>query len=102
MTGNPAMKKSFFLVPIFAAVAAFGASVEKGPALARIDGETFSESDLDLRLSVHDDARREEILKNPEVRRQEFNNILRTRLYSLAGRKSPHGKPGPIAQRQAS
>jgi hypothetical protein len=93
------MRKRLILIPLFAAIAAFGSSSEKGPALARIDGETFTEGDLDLRLSAYDDARREEILKDPEQRRREFANLLRTRLYSRAALQSPHGKSGPLRRR---
>ncbi len=89
------MRKSLLLIPVLAALAAvssYGNSGEKGRVLARIAGATFTENDLDLRLSVHDDVRREEILANPELRRADFETILRQRLYALAAQASSYGK----------
>jgi TolA-binding protein len=93
------MRKSLIMIPVLAAIAACGSSGEKGPTLARIDGDKFTEGDLDLRLSTLDDARREEVLRDPEQRRREFENILRTRLYALAGQNSVHGKSKPLQRR---
>jgi len=93
------MRKSLIMIPLLAALAACGSSGEKGPTLARIDGDKFTAGDLDLRLSTLDDARREEILRDPEQRRREFDNILRTRLYSLAGQQSPYGKSESLKRR---
>jgi hypothetical protein len=67
------MKKSLLLIPVIAAIAAISAcgnSGEKGRTLARIDGTAFTEGDLDLRLSTMDDLRREEVLRDPELRRR--------------------------------
>lgn len=89
------MRKSLLLIPVLAALAAVSAcgnSSEKGRTLARIDGAAFTEGDLDLRLNVHEDARRKEILANPELRRAEFETFLHQRLYSLAGQASSYGK----------
>jgi TolA-binding protein len=93
------MRKSLILIPVLAAIAACGSSGEKGPTLARIDGDKFTEGDFDLRLSSMDDARREEILRDPELRRREFDNILRNRVFSLAGQQSPYGKLKPLQMR---
>jgi TolA-binding protein len=93
------MRKSLIMIPVLAAFAACGSSGEKGPTLARIDGDKFTAGDLDLRLSSLEDTRREEILRDPDQRRREFENILRTRLYSLAGRQSPQGKSKPLQRR---
>ncbi|HEX2611972.1 MAG TPA: peptidyl-prolyl cis-trans isomerase, partial [Fibrobacteria bacterium] len=98
------MKKSFVLIAILAvlaAVSACGNSSEKGRTLARIDGVAFTEGDLDLRLSVNDDARREEILRDTAARKREFENILRGRLYALAGRNSAYGKSAVQKRRLA-
>ena len=102
------MRKSLILIPVFAAIAAYGSNAvleglggEKGPALARIDGDTFTEGDLELRLNAYEDARRDEILKDPEQRRREFAGILRSRLYSLAGRESAFGKSESLRRRAA-
>src|SRR6188472_3618878 len=93
------MRKSLILIPVLAAIAACGSSGEKGPTLARIDGDKFTEGDLDLRLSSLDDARREEVLRDPELRRREFDNILRMHLFALAGQNSVHGKSKPLQRR---
>jgi parvulin-like peptidyl-prolyl isomerase/tetratricopeptide (TPR) repeat protein len=99
------MRKSFLLIPVLAAIAAISAcgnSGEKGRVLARIAGQTFTEGDLDLRLSVHDDLRRTEILANSDLRRAEFESILRSRLHALAGLASKHGKSKDLHRRLAS
>ena len=93
------MRKFLILIPVLAAIAACGSSGEKGPTLARIDGDKFTEGDFDLRLSTMDDARREEILRDPEQRRREFESLLRTRVYSLAGQQSPYGNLKPLKNR---
>ncbi|MCD6024569.1 MAG: putative lipoprotein [Fibrobacteria bacterium] len=95
------MRKSLIMIPVLAAIAACGSSGEKGHTLARIDGDKFTEGDLDLRLSTLDEARREEVLRDPELRRREFENILRNRLYALAGQTSAHGKSKPLQRRLA-
>jgi tetratricopeptide (TPR) repeat protein len=96
------MKKSLILIPVLAAIAAISAcgnSGEKGRTLARINGDAFTEGDLDLRLSSPDDARREEILRDPELRRREFETFLRTRLQALAAQQSPAGKSASLKRR---
>lgn len=98
------MRKRLLLIPLLAACAvasAYGNSSEKGRVLARIAGKPFTENDLDLRLSIHDDARRQEILSSSELRRGEFENILRQRLYALAGQASSYGKSKDLRRRMA-
>ncbi len=98
------MRKRLLLIPVlaaFAAVSAYGNSSEKGRVLARIAGKPFTENDLDLRLSVHDDARRQEILSTPELRRGDFETILRQRLYALAGQASSYGKSKDLRRHMA-
>jgi len=99
------MRKSLLLIPVLAALAAISAcgnSGEKGRVLARIAGESFTEGDFDLRLSTLEEARRLEVLGNPELRRAEFEGILKVRLHALAGLESPHGKSKTLRQRLAS
>lgn len=98
------MKKSFVLIAVLAvlaAVSACGNSGEKGRTLARIDGASFTEGDLNLRLAAYDDARREEVSRDTQLRRQEFENILKNRLFALAALKSPHGKSAALKRREA-
>lgn len=98
------MRKRLLLIPALAALAAvssYGNSSEEGRVLARIAGKTFTQNDLDLRLHVHEDARREEILANPELRRGEFETILRQRLYALAAQASSYGKSRDIRRHLA-
>src|SRR5690606_2016539 len=93
--GRSSMRKSLLLIPVLAALAAVSAcgnSSEKGRTLARIDGAAFTEGDLDLRLNVHEDARRKEILANPELRRAEFETFLHQLPYAQAGHASSYGK----------
>ncbi len=97
------MKKSLLLIPVLAVIAAISAcgnSGEKGRVLARIGGEAFTEGDLDLRLSTMDDLRREEVLADPELRRGEFDGILRNRLYALAAQESRFGKSASLRRRE--
>ncbi len=101
----PLMKKSLLLIPIlavFAASSAFGKGSEKGRVLARIDGAAFTEADLEVRLGAQPDARREEVLADTQLRRQEFENFLKTRLYALSALKSRHGKSPELKRRAES
>lgn len=98
------MRKSLLLIPVLAglaAISACGNSSEKGRTLVRIAGAAFTDKDLDLRLHVHEDARREEILADEEQRRGEFESILRQRLFALAAQASPYGKNADIRRRMA-
>ncbi len=105
---NSFMKKSLLLIPILAALAvpsAFGkgsGKSDKDRVLARINGAAFTEADLEVRLGMLPDARREEILADTQLRRQEFENFLKNRLYALAGQKSRHGKSAELRQRADS
>lgn len=96
------MRKSLLLIPVLAglaAISACGNSSEKGRTLARIAGAAFTDKDLDLRLHVHEDARRAEILADADQRRGEFEAILNQRLFALAAQASPYGKSADIRRR---
>ena len=98
------MKRNQILVPalaLLATLATAGVGHAKERVLARIDGAAFTEGDLTLRLSTLDDQRREEVLRDPELRRAEFNNILRNRLHALSALKSSQGRSASLRRRLA-
>jgi parvulin-like peptidyl-prolyl isomerase len=99
------MRKRLLLIPVLAALAAISAcgnSGEQGRVLARFAGQNFTEGDLDLRLSAYEDARRLEVLADPDMRRAEFDNMLKQRLHALAGLDSKYGKSKDLRARLAS
>ncbi len=96
------MKKRLLLLPMFVAVAACNGGLgDKGHMIARIDGKPFTEEELDLRLNTLSDEQREAILANPEEKRNNFENILRTRLYALAGQRGDFANVDSLKRRLA-
>ena len=83
------MMKSLLLLPLIAILVGCDANHgEKGKTIVRIDGKAFTEGDLDTRLSSMSDEQREQVLRDPEARRLNFEMILRSRLFSLAAQQA--------------
>lgn len=73
---------------------------ERGKTLAKINGESFTQSDFEFMIKTLPADRQEEMLKDPELRRKHFNLLLKQRLQMLAGQNSPYGKTGSLPARQ--
>ncbi len=96
------MKKSLILFSVFAAFAACNGGLgEKGRTLARIDGKPFTEKELEERLSLLPEAQLQAVLANPEERRRHFDDLLRARLYALAGEHSKIANHDSLERRLA-
>jgi len=96
------MKKSLILFSVFAVFAACdGGLGEKGRTLARIDGKSFTEKDLEIRLALLPEDQIEGILSSPDAKRQHFETILQERLFALAGEQSQIGNHDSLDRRLA-
>lgn len=94
------MKTILILFPLIAILAACdGNRNGDGKTIVRIAGKAFTEEDLNTRLGNLPDERREEILRNPEERRANFENILRGRLFAMAGQQSGFGNRDSLTHR---
>ena len=96
------MKNNLMLLSVLTALAACNGGIgEKERTLARIDGKAFTEEELDLRLYTFSDEQREAILANAEQRRDNFENILRNHIYSLAAQSAGIGNRDSLEHRLA-
>src|SRR5205823_3243252 len=67
--------------------------------LAKIGGTTYSQTDFEFMLKTLPPDRQDEILRDSEARRKQFNAMLKQKLQSLAAQKSKYGKEASLAGR---
>lgn len=76
-----------------------GAAGGDGKAMARIGNETFTHSDFELLLSTMPGDRKNEILKDEDQKRKQFQQLLKQRLFSLAAQEEGFGKRESMKRR---
>src|SRR5207253_1757659 len=83
-------------------VACEGNREDKGKTLAKINGTSYTQGDFEFMLKTQTPDRQEEMLKDPEARRKQFNFMLKQKLQAMASQKSRYGKDPVINKRQSA
>ncbi len=91
------MKKRLVLFPVLTLLVACNGHQEEGKVLARIDGEPFTTSDFDARLLAENHFNESGMA--PDMRRDDFDRMLRSRLGALAARKDGFFKNDSLRRR---
>ncbi len=76
-----------------------GRREDNSQVMATLKGERLTQDQFSLLLANTPDARKEEVLKNPEEKRNFFNTMLKRRLFSLAAQDDGFGKAEALQRR---
>ncbi len=94
------MKRILYFLPLLTLLACEGKRADHSRVLAKIGGTSYTQSDFEFMLNTMSIERQNEILKDPEARRKQFNLMLKQKLQSMAAQKSKLGKNPNLTGRQ--
>jgi hypothetical protein len=94
------MKRIVYFLPLFCLAACDGNREDKGKTLAKINGTSYTQGDFEFMLKTQTADRQDELIKDPEARRKQFNFMLKQKLQAMAAQKSKYGKDAAINKRQ--
>src|SRR6185436_8205993 len=95
------MKRIALFLPLICLAACEGNREGKGKVLAKINGTSYTQGDFEFMLKTQTSDRQEEMLKDPEARRKQFNFMLKQKLQAMAAQKSRYGKDASLNKRKA-
>lgn len=94
------MKRIATLLPLFCLLGCDGNREEKGKTLAKINGTSYTQGDFEFMLKTQTSDRQDEMMKDPDARRKQFNFMLKQKLQAMAAQKSKYGKDAALNKRQ--
>jgi len=79
------------LLPVLLLLGCEGKREDNSQVMAQIHGERLTESKFELLLSTNSEERKKEILGDPAKKRENFENMLKQRLFALAAQEDGYG-----------
>ncbi len=94
------MKRILCFLPLLSLIACEGKREDHSKVLAKISGTSYTQSDFEFMLKTLSIDRQNEIVKDPEARRKQFNFLMKQKLQAMAAQKSKFGKNPSLTGRQ--
>jgi TolA-binding protein len=86
------MKRILVLLPFLGLIACNGKREDNSKVLAKIGGDSYTQSDFDFMIKTLSQDRQDEIGKDPAARKRQFDYMLKQKLQSMAAQKTRYGK----------
>ncbi len=90
------------LLPCLLLIGCEGRREDNSKVLATMDGERLTEDQFELLLNTLPTDRSREVLNNPEAKREQFEKLVKNRLYSLAAQDMGYGKNEALKERMST